>query len=260
MGSCVKGAVVLSLVVITHNEADRLGRCLDSVPFAAEKVVLDCGSTDGTPDVARRHGARVVCTDWPGFVVQKNRALAAVNQPWALCLDADEWLEVEAAQAIERFLRDPGPWVGFSQARCSRWAGRALRHGRAYPDRQVRGVKVGWGSWCGGAVHERLEIAGKVCALDGDIGHDPYRSVSEHLRTIERYSELAAGELAASGRQGRKRDVLLRPSLRFVDSYVLRAGFLDGGPGLAMAGLGALYTGMKWGKLWQQSRSASPWS
>jgi glycosyltransferase involved in cell wall biosynthesis len=248
---------VLSLVVIACNEADRIGRCLDSVPWASEKVVLDSGSSDDTVEVAQRHGARVIQTDWPGFVAQKNRAIIAATQPWILSLDADEWLDEQASASLREALTEPGEWEGFSFPRCTQWLGQPLRHGRAYPDRQVRVGRAGRAEWRGKRVHERLWVPGPVRALDGDIGHASYRSLEEHLRTIRRYTDLAAADLWDAGLVARRRDVMMRPPLRFVDAYLLRAGFRDGRAGLAVAGLSALYTGMKWGKVWQRARSES---
>ncbi len=92
---------------------------------------------------------------------------------------------------------------------------------------------------------------GRVVDLPGHIGHAPYRRFSEHLGTVAHYADLAARDLADGGRQGTLADVVLRPPLRFMDAYLLRAGFLDGGAGLAVAALGALYTGRKWGALWR---------
>jgi glycosyltransferase involved in cell wall biosynthesis len=249
---------VLTLVVIAVDEEDRLGRCLESVPCAVEKVVLDSGSTDGTRRVAEACGARFVRADWPGHVAQKNRALSLASQPWVLSLDADEWLEPEAAEAVARVVADPPAGVdGFRFARCNHWLGTPIRHGRWYPDRKLRLVRRGRGRWVGDDPHDQLVVDGEVADLPGDIGHIPYRDMAEHLRTIDRYTAISARSLAARGVRARRRDLLLRPPLRFVDAYLLRAGFLDGGPGLALAGLGAAYTGLKWGRLWKAQRSAS---
>jgi glycosyltransferase involved in cell wall biosynthesis len=242
---------MLSLVVIARDEADRIGACLDSVPFAAEKLVLDSGSRDGTPEVAERAGARVVRTDWPGHVAQKNRALDLATQPWALSLDADERLSPAAAAELEAALRDPGDAVGFSFPRLSSWLGTPLRHGRWYPDRKLRAVKRGAARWGGDDPHDLLEASGPVRELRGDILHFPYRDLSEHLATIDRYSRTHAASLASRGVRGRWWDVVGRPPLHFVDAYLLRAGFLDGVPGFAVAGLGATHTMLKWYRLWQ---------
>lgn len=241
---------MLSLVVIAKDEADRIGACLASVPLAAETLVLDSGSTDGTPEVAEAAGARVIHTDWPGHVAQKNRALAEATQPWVLSLDADERLSPEACAALERALAAPGDAVGFSFPRCSVWLGHPIRHGRWYPDRKVRVVRTGRGRWGGDDPHDRLSVDGPVRRLSGDIVHLPYRRLGEHLSTIDRYTRIHAASLAARGVRARWWDVALRPPLHFVDAYLLRRGFLDGAPGLALAGLGSTHVLLKWGRLW----------
>ncbi len=242
---------MLSLVVITRNEADRIGACLDSAPLATERLVLDCGSTDDTVAIARARGARVIETDWPGHVRQKNRGLAAARCPWILSLDADERLSTEAAASLAAALAAPGDAAGFSFARCSTWQGRPIRHGRWYPDRKVRVVRAGAGAWVGDDPHDRLAVSGRVVRLAGDVLHDPYRSLREHLDTIDRYTRLHAASLHARGVRARWWDVAARPPLHFVDALLLRRGFLDGGRGLALAGLGASHTLLKWGRLWR---------
>lgn len=240
---------MLSLVVIAQDEEDRLERCLRSVPFADEVVVLDSGSTDRTVEVAERCGARVVRTDWPGHVAQKNRGLEQARGDWVLSLDADEWLTERAGRSIRDALAQPAGAVGFRFARCSEWQGRAIRHGRWYPDRKVRLVRRGLARWEGDDPHDRLVVEGPVRDLDGDIGHQPYRSFAEHLATMDRYTATHARSLCARGVRSHWWDVTFRPPLHFVDAFLLRRGFLDGGRGLALAGLGSAYVALKWGRL-----------
>lgn len=245
---------MISLVVIAKDEADRLESCLRSVPFADEVIVLDSGSTDGTPEVAARCGARVVRTDWPGHVIQKNRALAEASGEWIVSLDADERLSEPAARELQRALRAPGRAVGFSFPRCSSWLGTPIRHGRWYPDRKLRVVRRGRGRWVGDDPHDRLVADGPTVRLSGDILHTPYRSFSEHLQTIDRYTDVQSRRLVARGVKARWYDVGLRPPLHFVDAYLLRRGFLDGVPGLAVAGLGAAHVLCKWTRVWLRAR------
>lgn len=240
---------MVSLVVIAMNEEDRLERCLRSVPFADEILVLDSGSRDGTRDVAARCGARVVQTDWPGHVAQKNRALDLARGDWVLSLDADEWLTPVAAASAREALDQPGAAVGFRFARCSEWQGRPIRHGRWYPDRKVRLVRRDRARWVGDDPHDRLQVTGLVRDLQGDIGHAPYRSFREHLATIDRYAATSARSLHGRGVKARWWDLAFRPPLHFVDAFLLRRGFLDGRRGLALAGLGSAHVALKWGRL-----------
>jgi glycosyltransferase involved in cell wall biosynthesis len=241
---------MLTLVVIARDEADRIADCLASVPFAAEKIVLDSGSTDATVAVAEESGARVIRTDWPGHVIQKNRALTYATGDWILSLDADERLSPEAQGELAAALASPGDAAGFSFPRCSHWLGRPIRHGRWYPDRKLRVVRQGRGTWVGDDPHDRLETDGPVRKLQGDILHFPYRNLSEHLRTIDRYSAISAASLRNRGVRARWWDLAVRPPAHFVDAWLLRRGFLDGAPGLAIAGLGATHAMLKWTRLY----------
>lgn len=237
----------LSVAILAHNEADRIGAALASVAFADEVVVLDSGSTDATVDVARAAGARVIETDWPGHVAQKNRAFDAVAHPWVLSLDADERVSPALAREIAQLRSVGTPTVaGFSVPRLSWWMGAPLRHGTWYPDRRVRLVDRRRARWGGDDPHDRLVVAGPVASLQGDLHHHPYRSFAEHAETIDRYTRIAARSAVERGVVARPWDAALRPAAHLFKALVLKRGLLDGTRGLAVAGLGAVYVQLKW--------------
>ena len=243
----------LSVIIIARDEADRLPAAIRSVPFAAEVLVLDSGSRDGTQDVASSLGARVVETDWPGHVAQKNRALAQARHAWVLALDADEWVGERLARSIQRALAGEPGVAGFSVNRRNHYLGRALRGGDWYPDRRVRLVRREKARWVGTDPHDRLEVDGPLAWLSGDLQHNPYRDLSEHLATIDRYTRRFA-EVAQS--RARWWDVALRPPWAFFRGYVLRLGCRDGVRGLLVAGLGGTYTLLKWSRLYLRQRGS----
>lgn len=240
----------LSVAIIARDEADRLGEALASVAFADEVVVLDSGSTDGTVALARAAGARVLETDWQGHVVQKERALQATRHPWVLSIDADERVSDELREAILAALADPGERVAFSMPRLSTWGGAPLRHGTWYPDRRIRLFRRDRARWAGVDPHDHVVVEGPVGELSSPLIHHPYRSLAEHLRTIEAYTARQAAGLLERRVRARWWDVLLRPPLHLVKAVLLRVAFLDGPRGLVVAGLGALNVLLKWGRVY----------
>jgi glycosyltransferase involved in cell wall biosynthesis len=241
----------LSVVIIARDEADRIGDAIRSVAFADEVVVLDSGSTDGTVAVAQALGARVLGTDWPGHVQQKNRALAEATHPWVLSLDADERVSPELARAILGALVEDPPVEGFTVDRRNVWLGRVLRGGRFALDRRVRLVRRQAARCVGEDPHDSLEVQGPTAHLEGPLEHEPYRDLGEHLATIDTYTARWA---QSTRRRAHWWDLAFRPPWAFVRGYVLGGGFRDGVSGLVVAALGALYTLLKWSRLWTRQR------
>lgn len=248
-------AATLAACVIACNEEDRIGDCLASVAFADEIIVVDSGSTDRTVAIAREHGARVIVREWPGYVAQKNFALEQAATDWVLCLDADERVSPRLAEEIRRVVAaDPGVVVGYRMPRKTFYLGRWILHGGWYPDRKVRLVRRGRARWGGVDPHDRLEAEGPVGTLAGDIEHRTYRDIADHLRTIDRFTSVAAGESHARGRGGALAGMLFNAPAKFWKMYLLKAGFLDGLPGFVVAVLGSYYVFLKYAKLWELQR------
>lgn len=240
----------ISACIIAFNEEDRIGACLASVAFCDEVVVVDSRSADGTRDVAREAGARVIERDWPGHVDQKEFAIRAAQNEWVLCVDADERISEPLRDEILA-LREAGfpGHTGWRMPRMSRYLGRWIRHGTWYPDRQLRLFDRRRGRWGGHDPHDKVVLEGTVGRLAGDLLHEPYRSLSEHLATIEKYTTIMAEGMYARGRRCSVLNLITNPALRFVRFYVLKAGFLEGWRGLVMAFLAAHYVRLKYTKL-----------
>ncbi len=239
----------LSVTIIARDEEDRIGAAIRSVAFADEVLVLDSGSADRTVEVARGLGARVIETDWPGHVAQKNRALALARHRWVLSIDADERVDATLAEQIAALRAGDPDRAGYRFPRLSWWQGRPIWHGNWYPDDRIRLVDRHKAEWVGDDPHDSLEVDGPVGRLRGHLQHHPFRSLSEHLRTIDRYTATAADRAMAAGRRARWWDVVFRPPLHFAKAMLLRAGFADGLRGWALAGLGATYVLLKWTRI-----------
>ncbi len=243
----------LSVTIIAVNEADRIGRAIQSVAFADEVLVVDSGSTDDTVAVARAHGARVIETDWPGYRVQKNRAAEWAANDWILGLDADEVVDDVLAEEIQAALDSPLV-AGFELGRLGYWMGQAIEHGTWRPDRAIRLYDRRYGQWSGGSVHERVTVDGETRLLKGDLLHYPFRNIEEQLMDMYRYAVLFVEDAQEMGRRAKGVDVLFRPIAHFAKAIVVRRGFLDGIRGWMLAGLGASGVMLKWGMLYLAQR------
>ncbi len=239
----------LSVTIIAKDEADRIEGAIRSVAFADEIVVLDSGSSDGTPALARRLGAVVVETDWPGHVAQKNRALEHVRNPWVLSIDADERVSAELGAAIRQALERPDVHA-FRVNRLSWWGGEALRHGTWHPDWRVRLFHKEHARWAGRDPHDRVEASGRIVDLEGVLEHHPYRDLGDHLRTVGEYARISSARLADEGVRAHWWDLAFRPPLHFAKAFLWKRGFLDGARGLIVAALGSTYVLLKWGRLY----------
>ncbi len=238
----------ISATIVTLNEEHNIARAIESLRFADEILVVDSGSTDQTREIALCAGARVLYERWRGYAEQKNFAAGCASNEWILSIDADE--EVTPALADEILaLKIKGTTAnGYDMPRLARYLGRWIRHSGWYPDRKVRLYHRDHASWAGSHVHETVRIAGREGHLHGDLLHYTCDSLSDHMRTLDRYSTLAAQDLRARGRHPGFPRLVFSPWWSFVRSYLIRRGFLDGFEGLTIAWMAALYTFLKYAK------------
>ena len=231
----------ISATIVTLNEERNIARVIGSLGFADEIVVIDSGSTDRTREIAAGLGARVVEEPWRGYAAQKNFAAECAVNDWILSLDADEEVTGELTAEIKAITLRAN---GYDMPRLARYRGRWIRHSGWYPDRKVRLYDRRHGVWKGEYVHESVRIEGPAGLLNGDLLHYTCDSLSEHLRTLDRYTTLAAKGVKRGG-MGR---LLFDPPWTFFRSYIVQRGFLDGFEGLAIAWMAALYTFLKYAK------------
>ena len=247
----------LTATVITLNEAAHIEACLASVAWADERLVIDSGSTDGTADLARKSGARVIDRAFPGYSAQKNFAAETATHDWILSIDADERVSPELADQIRRILAsDPQP-AGFRAPRVTWHLGRWIRTTDWYPDYQLRLYDRRRARWNGRRVHESVETTAPVDLLTAELQHYAYRDIGHHMSTMDRYTTLAAAEMHASGRRAGLTDLVIHPWAAFLRNYVLRRGFTDGAPGLIISSMNAHYVFLKFAKLWALDHRAA---
>jgi len=238
----------LSAVLITRNAAAILEPCLESLAFADEIVVVDSGSNDGTAELAKKRGARVVAKEWLGYGRHKQFAVEQAKNDWVLCVDADERVSPELAASIRQALAAPVSPV-YRMARRNRFLGRWLSHGEGYPDWSPRLFNRLNARWSDDLVHEKVLYAVTPGTLDGDLMHDSSDDLAAYLDRQNRYTTLAARQAYELGRSSGVIRLLFSPVVRFFKFYILRLGFLDGVPGLLHISIGCINSYMKYAKL-----------
>lgn len=245
----------ITATVITLNEEENIAAALESLNWADEIVVVDAESTDRTVEIAGRFTDRVVVRPWTGYSNQKNFAADQASNDWIFSLDADERLSPELKREISELKRGPEPQAaGFEMPRLTFYLGRWIRHSGWRPDYKLRLYNRTRGRWRGEYVHETLEVDGGVERLSGDILHHTVRNASEHHQRMDRYTTLAAEQAHARGKRASLAALLISPAAVFLRSYLIRLGFLDGVPGLAVARFAAHYEFLKNLKLWEKNR------
>ncbi len=242
----------LTVTVITHNEEAHIGPALESVSWADEIIVVDSHSTDRTCETAARYTSLVEVRDWPGYGVQKNYAASRASNDWILSLDADERV-TPALGAEIRELMAHGPRVaGYRVPRVARYLGRWIRSTDWFPDYHLRLYDRRAARWSERPVHESVKVDGPTERLRGELLHYPYRDVSEHLATIDRYTTLIAEQWLAEGRRATPLHAFVYPPLAFFRNYILRQGFRDGRAGFLISRLNAYYVFLKYVKLMER--------
>jgi len=225
----------VSVALITRNEQLNIADCLRSVAWADEIVVVDQGSTDGTAEIARAHGARVIeAPDWPGFGPQKNRALDACSGDWILALDADERVSAASQREIAAVLAAPAHDV-YELPRSSYYCGRFIAHGGWSPDYVRRLFRRGAARYSDARVHETLVTDRPVGRLREPLVHYSFRTLEDVLVKMNRYSTDNAQMLVERGGRPGIASALAHGLASFLRTYVLRLGFLDGRHGLMLA-------------------------
>ncbi len=241
----------ISVCIIAGNEAPRIRRALDSVADWAGEiiVVLNDDENDGTGQIAAACGAKVFREPWKGHVAQKNSAADKATQPWVLGLDADEEVSPALHDEIGRAIVEPGDHAAFCFPRCTNFCDRWIRHGDWYPDRQTRLWRKGLARWGGVDPHDKLIVQGRVGNLRADLLHYNALTIDRQIAKISSYSEDFARDAAAHNRTANGSDIVLRPMWRFLRSYFIRLGFLDGWQGGYIAWMTAFYTATRYAKV-----------
>jgi glycosyltransferase involved in cell wall biosynthesis len=240
-------------MVIAKNEAKRIGACLDSLSFCDEILVIDSGSTDGTLDIVKSKGARLIEHEWSGMNGQKDFGRQHSQGEWVLNLDADEVVTPELREEILALIENDDPSIGayripFRNHFRQWW----VRRCGYYPDPHVRLLRRDRARWDATfPAHDRVLVDGAIGDLRGHIDHFSFDSMDHYLRKSAGYADAFARDALAKGRRSGPLTILIHTVFRFFKAYVLKGGFLEGSLGLTISGLQAIQAFQKYVRLWE---------
>jgi glycosyltransferase involved in cell wall biosynthesis len=242
----------LSVTIITYNEENNIGRCLQSVlPVADEIIVVDSMSTDRTKEICRGFPVTFFEQPFLGYIEQKNFALGKVSHPYVLSLDADEELGSELIDSIRREKQKGFSIDGYTMNRLNNYCGAWIRHGDYYPDRKLRLWNHLKGAWGGENPHDKVILAasGSVMQLTGNLHHYSFASITSHWMQMRKFSTIAASAMYRKSKKAGPLKPVLTAAWTFLRGYIFKAGFLDGKYGFTIARINAWYSWSKYHQL-----------
>ena len=243
----------ISVCIIAYNEEDKIERCLQSVSWADEIIVVDSGSKDKTLEICKQYTSKIKHRNWTGYVDQKNYTVSLAKNEWVLSIDADEEVSSALKEEIQQLFQSATTiYAGFKIPRLTNYLGKWIKHSGWYPDEQLRLFKKNSANWVGKELHERIQVNGEIGLLHASIYHYSYCDLAEHLDTVNRFATLWAKE---QNQNSKKSSValmrIIRPVIKFFECYVWKRGFLDGYRGLIIAGIAAFYVFLRYAKLYE---------
>ncbi len=246
----------VSVYVLTFNNERTIERCLTSLQWADELVIVDSYSTDRTVEICRRFTSRLSQRKWTNHQDQYQYAADKTANRWVMFVDADEEVPPELAREIREELKaSNGQWDGYIAHRRTYYLGRWIKYGGWYPDYEIRLYDRNRGRWEGG-LHAKVRLQGRVKTLKNRYYHYTYRDISDQIKTIDKYSQVAVDDMLQEGKGFNVVHMVLNPPFRFIKEYVFKRGFLDGIPGLIIAVSTFYYTFIKHAKAWERYRES----
>ncbi|MBL7717032.1 MAG: glycosyltransferase family 2 protein [Bdellovibrionales bacterium] len=229
----------ISITIITLNEEDNIARCLDSVAWADDVVVVDSGSKDRTLEISREKGARVFTNPWKGYGQQKNFAQDQTKNDWVLNIDADEVVSEDLKNEILAILKlDAAGQLearGFAVPRRTFYLGKWILNGGWYPNYLVRLANKKSARWSEPEIHEALEVQGLVQRLQSDLEHFTFEGIEDQVLANLKYAKLGARELNRKHRRPSLLKQILKPGWKFFETYILKSGWKDGWAGFVIS-------------------------
>ncbi|NQU39513.1 MAG: glycosyltransferase family 2 protein [Lentisphaerae bacterium] len=248
----------ISVCITAGNEERNIRRCLESVTWASEIIVVDSFSKDRTVEICREYTNLVYQHRWLGYIGQKNLIKDLASGSWILFIDADEEISPGLRDEILNEFRSNGSEQhdGYEFPRMVRYLQRWIRHGDWYPDIKLRLFRKSKGRCGGREPHDRIQVDGAVKRLKNPIYHYTYTDIEDQIASMNKFSSITVDGQFEDGRPFRMADMMTRPFLRFLRGYFLKRGFMDGMPGFIVAMSSAYGVFAKYAKLWERHLNA----
>jgi glycosyltransferase involved in cell wall biosynthesis len=246
---------MLSCIVITRNEQHNIDRCLSSVKFCDEIIVVDSESSDNTVPLAKKYTQKIFTVPWKGYTEQRNHALQLATNDWVLSLDADEEIDEDLKEEILSTIKKSEKSSAFLIPRKTLHSGKWIKYGGWYPNYLTRLFKKSEGKWVGDEVHEKWETEGPVEKLSNPILHYSFTSFYDQVMRNNEYSSLLAKRLHNQNVKFSLWNLLVKPATKFFETYLFKLGFLDGYPGFIISISAAYSVFLKWAKLWELEKN-----
>lgn len=239
----------ISVVIITLNEENNLPRCLNSVIWADEIIVVDSGSTDRTKEISEKAHAKVFNIEWRGFGHAKSFGVNQAKGEWILSIDADEEVSPQLAEEIQSIAKNSPQYEGYYISRKTMFLGRWIHHCGWRPDLNLRFFIKGKGQFDESIVHERVNLKGRTGILKGELLHYCYPDIDVYLKKLALYTLLGAKKAQLKGKRATIFDLTLRPFVAFVKFYIVKQGFRDGWRGFLISALSSMAVLIKYARL-----------
>lgn len=243
----------ISVAIVAHNEEVKIQGCLKSSRWADEVVVVDAGSTDKTAYLAKKMKARVYTVEnQPLMKINMNLSFEKCQSDWIFSLDADERITPKLQEEIRTLIDSGSHYVAYQVPRKNMIFGRWIAHTGWYPDYQIRLFRKGKGRFPAKNVHELLTVDGPIGTLKNDIEHQNYKTVSEFIEKLNRYTDIEAEKLIKEKRKVTWIDSLVFPKEEFLKRFFAHRGYKDGLHGLVLSLMMALYWEVVFAKVWER--------
>lgn len=239
----------LTSIILACNEYELLPKCIENLSFSDEIIVIDDSSTDRISQIAKKLGAKVYKRALNNdFAAQRNFALTKAKYDWVLFVDVDERISKKLTGEIKEVIKENSV-AGYYIKRKDIWMGKHLKYGEFGEACLLRLAQKNKGHWVR-AVHEHWLIDGRTATLKNHMLHYPHPSVSEFIAKINHYAQLHAGEIAREGKPIFFLRIIINPVGKFLVSYFLKLGFLDGMHGFVAAVIMSMHSFLAWSTIW----------